>query len=292
MEKAVKTRPMAIGGTGAKVSRAVKTVVLFALLLVYLAPFILIIINSLKTTRGILKYTLDLVDPLGVTFDNFVRAFEKMHFLRAFGNSLFVTGVSVALIVLISSMTAYFFVRADWKINKVFFALMVAAMIVPFQVIMTPLISIYGSFLGILDHRLTLVFMHVGFSISMAVFIYHGFIKSNIPLSLEEAATLDGCSRTQTFFRIVFPLLKPITATIIVLNVLAIWNDYLLPSLVLTKKELFTLPLSTYSFYGSYLTNYGAVMAGLMLTVLPVIILYLFLQKQIISGVISGAVKA
>ena len=121
---------------------------------------------------------------------------------------------------------------------------MVAAMIVPFQVIMTPLISIYGSFLGILDHRLTLVFMHVGFSISMAVFIYHGFIKSNIPLSLEEAATLDGCSRTQTFFRIVFPLLKPITATIIVLNVLAIWNDYLLPSLVLTKKELFTLPLS------------------------------------------------
>ena len=102
MEKAVKNRPMAIGGTGAKVSRAVKTVVLFALLLVYLAPFILIIINSLKTTRGILKYTLDLVDPLGVTFDNFVRAFEKMHFLRAFGNSLFVTGVSVALIVLIS----------------------------------------------------------------------------------------------------------------------------------------------------------------------------------------------
>ena len=92
--------------------------------------------------------------------------------------------------------------------------------------------------------------------------------------------------------RFVFPLLKPITATIIVLNVLAIWNDYLLPSLVLTKKELFTLPLSTYSFYGSYLTNYGAVMAGLMLTVLPVIILYLFLQKQIISGVISGAVKA
>lgn len=200
--------------------------------------------------------------------------------------------LSVLLIVIITSMTAYFFVRADWKINKVFFALMVAAMIVPFQVIMTPLISIYGSFLGILDHRLTLVFMHVGFSISMAVFIYHGFIKSNIPLSLEEAATLDGCSRTQTFFRIVFPLLKPITATIIVLNVLAIWNDYLLPSLVLTKKELFTLPLSTYSFYGSYLTNYGAVMAGLMLTVLPVIILYLFLQKQIISGVISGAVKA
>lgn len=291
MEKAVKTRPMAIGGTGAKVSRAVKTVVLFALLLVYLAPFILIIINSLKTTRGILKYTLDLVDPLGVTFDNFVRAFEKMHFLRAFGNSLFVTGVSVALIVLISSMTAYFFVRADWKINKLFFSLMIIAMIIPFQVLMTPLISLYGNVLGVLDHRTTLIFLHVGFSISMAVFIYHGFIKSSVPLALEEAATLDGCSRTGTFFRVVFPLLKSTTATIVVLNVLAIWNDFLLPSLILGKRKLFTLPLSTYDFYGTYSVDYGAIMAALVMTTIPVIILYIFLQKQIINGVTAGAVK-
>ena len=291
MEKAVKNRPMAIGGTGAKVSRAVKTVVLFALLLVYLAPFILIIINSLKTTRGILKYTLDLVDPLGVTFDNFVRAFEKMHFLRAFGNSLFVTGVSVALIVLISSMTAYFFVRADWKINKLFFSLMIIAMIIPFQVLMTPLISLYGNVLGVLDHRTTLIFLHVGFSISMAVFIYHGFIKSSVPLALEEAATLDGCSRTGTFFRVVFPLLKSTTATIVVLNVLAIWNDFLLPSLILGKRKLFTLPLSTYDFYGTYSVDYGAIMAALVMTTIPVIILYIFLQKQIINGVTAGAVK-
>ena len=291
MEKSVKARPMAIGGTGAKVSRAVKTVVLFALLLVYLAPFILIIINSLKPPRGILKYTLDLVDPLGVTFDNFVRAFEKMHFLRAFGNSLFVTGVSVALIVLISSMTAYFFVRADWKINKLFFSLMIIAMIIPFQVLMTPLISLYGNVLGVLDHRTTLIFLHVGFSISMAVFIYHGFIKSSVPLALEEAATLDGCSRTGTFFRVVFPLLKPTTATIVVLNVLAIWNDFLLPSLILGKRKLFTLPLSTYDFYGTYSVDYGAIMAALVMTTIPVIILYIFLQKQIINGVTAGAVK-
>ncbi len=291
MEKAVKTRPMAIGGTGAKVGRAVKTVILFALLLVYLAPFILIIINSLKTTRGILKYTLDLVDPLGVTFDNFIRAFDKMNFLRSFGNSLFVTGVSVALIVLVSSMTAYFFVRADWKINKLFFSLMIVAMIIPFQVLMTPLISLYGNVLGVLDHRTTLIFLHVGFSISMAVFIYHGFIKSSVPLALEEAATLDGCSRTGTFFRVVFPLLKPTTATIVVLNVLAIWNDFLLPSLILTKRKLFTLPLSTYDFYGTYSVDYGAIMAALVMTTIPVIILYIFLQKQIINGVTAGAVK-
>lgn len=291
MEKAVKTRPMAIGGTGAKVGRAVKTVILFALLLVYLAPFILIIINSLKTTRGILKYTLDLVDPLGVTFDNFIRAFDKMNFLRSFGNSLFVTGVSVALIVLVSSMTAYFFVRADWKINKLFFSLMIVAMIIPFQVLMTPLISLYGNVLGVLDHRTTLIFLHVGFSISMAVFIYHGFIKSSVPLALEEAATLDGCSRTGTFFRVVFPLLKPTTATIVVLNVLAIWNDFLLPSLILTKRKLFTLPLSTYDFYGTYSVDYGAIMAALVMTTIPVIVLYIFLQKQIINGVTAGAVK-
>ena len=291
MEKAVKTRPMAIGGTGAKVGRAVKTVILFALLLVYLAPFILIIINSLKTTRGILKYTLDLVDPLGVTFDNFIRAFDKMNFLRSFGNSLFVTGVSVALIVLVSSMTAYFFVRADWKINKLFFSLMIVAMIIPFQVLMTPLISLYGNVLGVLDHRTTLIFLHIGFSISMAVFIYHGFIKSSVPLALEEAATLDGCSRTGTFFRVVFPLLKPTTATIVVLNVLAIWNDFLLPSLILTKRKLFTLPLSTYDFYGTYSVDYGAIMAALVMTTIPVIILYIFLQKQIINGVTAGAVK-
>lgn len=291
MEKTVKTRPMAIGGTGAKVGRAVKTVILFALLLVYLAPFILIIINSLKTTRGILKYTLDLVDPLGVTFDNFIRAFDKMNFLRSFGNSLFVTGVSVALIVLVSSMTAYFFVRADWKINKLFFSLMIVAMIIPFQVLMTPLISLYGNVLGVLDHRTTLIFLHVGFSISMAVFIYHGFIKSSVPLALEEAATLDGCSRTGTFFRVVFPLLKPTTATIVVLNVLAIWNDFLLPSLILTKRKLFTLPLSTYDFYGTYSVDYGAIMAALVMTTIPVIVLYIFLQKQIINGVTAGAVK-
>lgn len=281
-----------IGGTRARIWRIVKTVILFLLFLLYMVPFFMVVINAFKSNRTILKAPLALVEPGGPIFTNFSSAFEKMDFLKAFGNSLFITLLSVALIVLITSMTAYFFVRADWRINRIFFAVMIAAMIVPFQVVMTPLISIYGNFLGLLDHRLTLVFMHVGFSISMAVFIYHGFIRSNVPLSLEEAATLDGCSRTQTFFRVVFPLLKPTTATIIVLNVLAIWNDYLLPSLVLTKKELFTLPLSTYSFYGTYLTNYGAIMAGLMLTVLPVIILYLFLQRQIISGVIAGAVKA
>ena len=169
--------------------------------------------------------------------------------------------------------------------------MMVAAMIIPFQSIMIPLVSIYGAQLNVLNHRLTLVFMHTGFAMSMSVFIYQGFIKSNIPLSLEEAAYIDGASRWQIFRKVVFPLVKPTTATLIILNALAFWNDYLLPSLVLGKKEMFTLPLSTYSFYGTYSADYGVIMAALVLTVAPILVMYLLLQKQIISGVVAGAVK-
>ncbi len=280
------------GGGQKRFAKAVKLAVLLVLLALYMVPFFLILINSLKTKKAIIKDPLQLVDPGGVTFENFAKAFDKMNFLNSFGNSLLITCVSVALIVLVTSMAAYFFVRADWRINKILFFCMLAAMIIPFQVVMIPLVQIYGGIFGVLNHKSTLIFMHVGFSVSLAVFIYHGFIKSNIPISLEEAATLDGCSRTQTFFRVVFPLLKPTTATIVVLNVLAIWNDYLLPSLVLTEKKNFTLPLSTYAFYGTYTVDYGAIMAALVLTTLPVIVLYLFLQRQIISGVVSGAVKA
>jgi len=123
------------------------------------------------------------------------------------------------------------------------------------------------------------------------VFMFSGFIKSGVPVSLEEAAYLDGCSKFQTFTKVVFPLLKPTTSTLIILNVLAFWNDYLLPSLVLGKKELYTLPLSTYAFYGTYSADFGTIMAALVLTLAPILILYLFLQKQIISGVVAGAVK-
>lgn len=281
-----------IGGKKAKASSAVKTVILSALLLVYILPFLIILVNSFKGKRAIVRTPLVLIDPHGPTVQNFVKAFEKMDFVKSFMNSTVITVVSVALIILVASMTAYFFVRKNWMINKVIFAMMLTAMIIPFQVIMIPLVSIYGGQLGLLDHRATLIFMNVGFGVAMAVFIYHGFIKTGVPVSLEEAATIDGCNQVQIFFKIVFPLLKATTATVTVLDVLWIWNDYLLPSLVLTKKSLFTLPLSTYAFYGTYTIDYGAIMAALVLTTIPVIILYIFLQKQIISGVVAGAVKA
>ena len=279
------------GGTKKKVVGIVGFIVIAALFVLYMVPFFVVIINSFKQKRDIITNPLSFIAEKGYTLENYVRAFEKMDFLKAFGNSLFVTCLSTLLVVIIASMTAYYFSRANNWFSKIFFALMIAAMIIPFQAIMIPLVSIYGASLNLLNHKLTLVFMNTGFAMSMSVFIYQGFIKSGIPASLEEAAYLDGCTKVQTFFKVVFPLLKPTTATLVILNVLAFWNDYLLPSLVLGKKELYTLPLSTYVFYGTYSANYGVIMAALVLTVAPIVILYLFLQKQIIDGVVAGAVK-
>ena len=281
-----------IGGTKAKIKNIGTYVGLTLVFLLYMFPFIFILINSFKTKKEIIKTPLKLISDIGLNFDNFIKAYEKMDFTKAFTNSMFVTISSTVIVITLAAMTAYYFVRINNKIAKVFFALMVASMIIPFQAIMIPLVSIYGAKLGMLNSRVTLIFMHVGFSISMSVFIFHGFIKSNIPIALEEAAYIDGCTRTKTFFKIIFPLLKPTTATLVILNVLAFWNDFLLPSLVLTKEKLLTLPLSTYKFYGTYSADLGTIMAALVLTVAPVLVLYVFLQKYIISGVVSGAVKS
>lgn len=281
-----------VGGTRKRVTDAVGVTAVLAVFVLYMVPFVLIILNSFKAKRDIIKNPFSFLPQKGFTFDNYAVAFDKMNFLRSFCNSLIVTGLATLIVTVLAAMTAYYFVRAKDKLSKVFFSLMAASMIIPFQAIMIPLVSIYGARLGLLNHRGTLIFLHVGFAISMSVFIFQGFIKSNIPVTLEEAAYLDGCTKTQTFFKIVFPLLKPTTSTLVILNVLAFWNDYLLPSLVLSDKKLLTLPLSTYAFYGTYSADYGTIMAGLVLTVAPILVLYLFLQKQIISGVVAGAVKS
>lgn len=275
-----------------KTGLAVKIIVLICALIVYMFPFIMVLINSFKTKRDIIKEPMALIGSHGASLDNYVEAFKKMNFIRAFLNSFCITGVSVVLIIITSAMCAYLFVRMDYKINKVFFGMMIASMVIPFQVIMIPLVSIYGGSFHLLNHRLTLILMHVGFSTAQSVFMYHGFIKSNIPMSLEEAAKLDGCTKYQTFFRIVFPLLKPTTATLVILYAMGIWNDFLLPSLVLTQKELYTLPIATQMFYGTYSSDLGLIMASLLMVAAPVIVLYLFLQKYIIAGVVAGAVKS
>ncbi|MCH1972764.1 carbohydrate ABC transporter permease [Muricomes sp. OA1] len=218
-----------------------------------------------------------------------------MNFFRAFGNSLIVTIVSTLLIVLLASMTAWMLVRVNNLLSKIIFNLLIATMLIPFQTLMMPLLQEMGWIrdnlhIPVLDTLGGLIYMNVGFGASMAVFLYHGFVKS-IPVSLEEAAQIDGCSRLGIFFKIVFPMLKPTTVTVAILDVIWIWNDYLLPALVLSSKANRTIPLSTAAFFGQFTIQWNMAMAGLTLTIIPVIIFYLCAQKHIVKGVVAGAVK-
>ena len=290
MAKEVKS--VQVGGTKKLVMDVVKTIFVVFMFLFYMMPFILFIINSLKRKVNIVKNPLMLIDDKGVQLVNYVKAFTEMDFGAAFFNSILITGVSVFLILLCSSRTAYLFVRTNWLACRIFFALIVAYMVVPFQVIMIPLVSIYGNIFGILNSRATLIFMNLGFGTGMAIFMCHGFIKTNVPMALEEAAKIDGCTRLQIFFKIVLPLMKPILSTITILNTICLWNDYLLPNLVLGKKALYTLPLAIRTFYGTFSNDLGKIMAALVMIVAPIIVVYIFLQKYIIGGVVAGAVKS
>ncbi len=274
-----------------KIRHAVSIIILIVLFICFIFPFILVVINVFKTKADITSDPLALIGSHGFTLQNFPEAMKKMDFWRSFGNSAFITILSTIITILLASMAAYVIVRNKWKACGALFGMMIASMVIPFQVLMIPLVSLYGGVFGILNHRATLIFMHVGFSVSMATFMFHGASHTNVPIALEEAGTIDGCSRWQIYWKIVFPLLKPTIATVAIIDAMAFWNDYLLPSLVLARKELYTIPIATQVFYGTYSTDIGLVMAALLLAMLPILILYMFLQRYIVEGVTSGAVK-
>ena len=271
--------------------QVITVIVLIIVFILFVIPFLLVLINVFKTKGDITSNPLALIGEHGFTLQNFPEAMAKMDLWNVFKNSAFITFSATILTILFSAMASFVIVRNNWKACTLFFALMIASMVIPFQVLMVPLVSVYGGIFGVLGSRITLIFMHVGFSVSMATFMFHGAIHSNIPLELEEAALIDGCSRWQTFWKIVFPLLKPTVATVAIIDAMAFWNDYLLPSLVLTDKSIYTIPIATQAFYGTYSTDIGLVMAALLLAMLPILILYLFLQKHIVAGVTAGAVK-
>ena len=262
-------------------------IVLSVILLLFLFPMFLALLNSFKSLMEIVSDTLAM--PAVFSLENYIKAYTSMKFPMAFANSVIISVASVSVLCVFSPMTAHLFLRNKWKFNKFMFALMVSSMIIPFQAIMIPLVRIYGS-LGLLNSRGFLIYLYLAFGTPMAVFMYHGFIKS-IPVELEEAATIDGCSRLQNFFKVTFPLLKSVTASIIILNVLWFWNDYLLPFLVLKKPNQRTLPLATFSFYGTHTADYGLLLAALVMSVVPILILYVFLQKYILKGIVQGAIK-
>jgi len=252
-----------------------------------LAPLVLALINSFKSNGEIFTNVISL--PKHITFENYIRSFEKMHYLRSLGNTIFLAGGSVALIVLFSSLAGWKLCRTKTRFSRFLLSLFIFSMLIPFSSIMIPLYKVV-LVLKIKNSLFGLCFVYAGLGVSMAIFLYHGFVKG-IPKELEEAAAIDGCSTLQIFFRIVFPMLKPVTATICITNVLWIWNDFLLPLIILSDNKKYTLLLSTNTLFGQYSSDWSAILSALVIAALPVIVFYALLQKQILKGITDGAMK-
>ena len=265
-------------------------IVLSTLALLFLVPIILVVINSFKSRLYISSSPFTL--PNSETFvglENYINGIASSGFFSAVLRSFFITVVSVALIILFTSMTAWYLVRVNSRMSKFLYYLFVFSMIVPFQMVMYTMTFVVNKVS--LNNVLGINLVYLGFGAGLSVFMLSGFIKS-IPLEIEEAAMIDGCNPIQSFFLVVMPILKPTAITVAILNTMWIWNDYLLPYLVLGTDNK-TLPvaiqLAMQGAYGS--TDYGGFMAMLVLAIVPIIIFYVFCQKYIIRGVVAGAVK-
>lgn len=267
------------------------TILFSVISVIYVSPIFIVIMNSFKKKAYISKFPFKL--PIGekmfVGLDNFTSGIEKTKFFDAFGNSLFITVVSVAVIILCTSMCAWYISRVRNLFTEAIYYLCLFSMIVPFQMVMFTLSKL--SDMLRLGNPVGIVLVYLGFGAGLAVFMFSGFVKS-IPLEIEEAAMIDGCNPLQTFFGIVLPILKPTCITVAILQAMWIWNDYLLPYLVLDLKRYKTIPIAIQYLKGGYGSiDMGAMMAMLVLAIVPIIIFYAACQRYIIEGVVAGAVK-
>lgn len=265
----------------------IATVCLILVGLFTLFPLLLALMNSFKTNGELLSNVVSF--PTSLNFDNYERTLEKMNYFRSLGNTVVLACLSVALIVLFSSLAGWKLCRTKTKLSTFIFSLLVFSMLIPFSSIMIPLYKVVLA-LKIKSSLVGLSFVYAGLGVSMAIFLYHGFVKG-IPAELEEAAAIDGCSSLKTFVQVVFPLLKPVTATICITNVLWIWNDFLLPIIVIANNKEYTLLLSTNTLFGQYSSDWSAILSSLILAAVPVIIFYALFQKNIIKGISDGAMK-
>lgn len=277
-----------------KAKSTLSSVLLVCLSLIWLSPIYIILANSFKSRDEMY------VNPLGMpetfSLEYYSGAMEKMNFLRAFGVSLVITIVSVAIIVVLCAMAAWMMARSDGKLSKAIYYTLILTMLIPFQTLMMPLMQEMNSLEKLLGIQIKdtiggLIFMYIGFGAGMGVFMFYGFVKGSLPRTLEEAAIIDGCNTWQLFWRVVFPLMKPTIITLVILDVIWIWNDYLLPSLTLKSASNRTIPIGTQIFFGQYTIEWNMAMAALMLTIIPVVVFYLCAQKHIVKGVAAGAVK-
>ena len=269
--------------------RTVIYIVLTTIAAAFLAPVFIVVINSFKGKFYISEEPFALPDEETYAgIENYTSGLEKTGFFSAFGWSLFITVFSVIAIVLFTSMTAWYIVRVKNKLTKALYYVFVFSMIVPFQMVMFTMTKT-ATQLG-LDTPWGIVVVYLGFGAGLAVFMFCGFLKS-IPLEVEEAAMIDGCNPLQTFFMVVLPILKPTAITVAILNAMWIWNDYLLPYLLIGS-EYKTIPIAVQYLRGGYgSVDMGAMMAMLVLSIVPIVIFYLLCQKYIIKGIVAGAVK-
>jgi len=267
------------------------TIILSIISVLWMYPIILILFNSLKkestiTTSGVFSL------PNKETWNglsNFVASVTQMDFLKSFWYSLVISVMSVVLILLCCSMCAWYIVRVNGKLSKAFYYLCVFSMVVPFQMVMFTLAKTADTLK--LNNPYNICIIYLGFGAGLAVFMFTGFVKG-IPLEIEEAALIDGCSPLQVYFQILIPILKPTIISTAILELMWVWNDYLLPTLVLDIKKYRTIPMAVQYFRGSFgHVQMGPMMASIMIDIIPIIIVYLVCQKHIIEGVVAGAVK-
>ena len=272
---------------GRRIALEILTLLLFIL---FMLPFVIVLLNSMRTNAEIINAPVGFPENPANLFQNISDVWNNptFDFLAACRDSLIITVLSLAAISIFSAMAAWVLVRNKTKWSNVLFLMYVAAMVIPFQVVMFPLLTWFktvGDFIGIpmLRSYQGIIFAYLGFGEAMSIFIFHGFIKG-VPLELEEAADIDGCS--------LFPLLQPVFVTVLVLNGLWIWNDYLLPLLVLgASGDIRTIPLAVQGFNGSFVKQWNLIMVSTLLAMLPIIILYIFAQKYIVKGMVEGSIK-
>lgn len=277
-----------------KTRKAISSFFLVVLSLIWLSPIYIILTNSFKSRDEMYANAIAL--PKNFSLGYYIEAMGRLDFLNAFKNSLILTVVGVGLLVILCAMASWMLARSNGKVSKLIYAILILTMLIPFQTLMMPLMQemnniTKGTGLQMKDSLGGLIFMYLGFGAGMGIFLGYGFVKGSIPKSLEEAAIIDGCNTWQLFWHVVFPTMKPVLVTLAILDVIWIWNDYLLPSLTLRSQINQTIPIGTQSFFGQYTVEWNLAMAALMLTIIPVIIFYLCAQKHIVKGVAAGAVK-
>ncbi len=261
--------------------------ILIPIFIIFVTPIYMVLINSFKTFEEIF------MNPFGMStqpnVENYIEAWNVLDLISAFKNSVIITVFSMGGEIILSSMAAYWITRRKTRFHKILYSVLVAAMVVPFPALMISELQVW-SFIGLNNTLAGLIMCYYGFGTPFAVFLYHGFIKS-IPVDVEEAAYVDGASTFGVFFRIVLPMLGPTTATLCVLHSLWFWNDYLLPLIMLQRRELRTIPLAISFLFDQFNSKWDLAMAAIMLAIVPALIIFLIFQKYIVKGVAAGAVK-